>query len=80
MEYENIEVYDSASDNCVPIHVSKSGNWPEAILAAAKLPRVEIVVTEGWRDYGTVVYSDDPDVMSGRWWADIASCALLWRA
>lgn len=69
VEQESIEVYDPTQWLYRPVYVSIDGNWPGAVLAAAKLDRAEIIVVVGDCLSGTCVYSDDADIASSPWWA-----------
>lgn len=72
MEYniELLEVNDLASDMIVPIFVDSNGDWPGAVLAAARCDRAEVNIITGPGMYCVTVYSDDYDLYSSPWWAE----------
>jgi len=70
MDYEYLELYDTKSEKSVPVFVGTFGNWADACWEAGKLDRAEIIVINEDNFLGTVVYSDEPGVRSGRFWSD----------
>ena len=70
MNENYVEVFNVRPEMPVPLLISIFGDWPQAVKDAAREPFVEIVVYDRDEEVGTVVYSDDPDVQSGGWWAE----------
>jgi hypothetical protein len=68
MDNDIIEVMDSNGSDYVPVYVTATGDWQMAIGAAAKLRSAEIIIYDLSEDFGVCVYSDNPNVYSGRWW------------
>lgn len=65
---EEIEINDLTSDMIIPVFVDMSGDWPGAVLAAAKLERAEVIIRVDRTSVGTCVFSDDDYEHSSPWW------------